>query len=131
MLNTFAAEIKIDRDRGKYDIAQELWCWIQEFGEYIYEEYTMKYFYFEGNFEYDDMEELCSKGVFSVSTQWDISIPYDIWEAKKWFYVYFLIPTKYENAIDWEMSSRFLSREFPANINRRVSQEVNSLIIEK
>jgi len=43
----------------------------------------MKYFYFEGNFEYDDMEELCSKGVFSVSTQWDISIPYDIWEAKK------------------------------------------------
>lgn len=129
MLEEYWIGISDNQNRGQYDVAQDLWWAIQQSWEYIHDEYTLKYHYFEGNFEYDDMEEICEKGLFSTKSQWDMNIPYDIWKSNKWFYVYFLVPSKYEENFWWTLSSRFKSWSFPANINNEVSSIVEEIIL--
>ncbi len=118
-----------NQNKGRYDIAQDLWNELKKEWGYIYDEYAFKYYYFEGGFEYDDMENFCEEDLFFTRSQWGLSIPYDIWESSKWFYVYFLVPSKYENDIWWELSSRFKSNSFPANINSEITNRIKEVFI--
>lgn len=104
-------------------IFHDLWWWLQQSNEYIHDTYCLKHHYFEWNFEYSDMEELC-ENYFSIENQWDISLPYSIWKSKNWYYVYFLIPKKYTDSIGGELDIECDIKKLPANINAPISDQV-------
>lgn len=121
MFNSFTRNFREAYNKWQYDIVQDLWWAIQKSEEYIHPKYTLKYYFFEwDNIESDDVEEICDTNLFSIREQWDVSLPYRIWRAKNGCYVYFLIPTQYENSIWWSFIWVFQSKDLPVNIDAEV-----------
>lgn len=105
-----------------------LWNEILESGEYIHDEYTLKYHYFEWNFEYDEMEEFMEERGFFTYYGRDITVPYDVWKSKKGYYIYFLVPAKYEAMTEGISNKTYKISDFPANLNQEIEEKVREIL---
>ena len=113
---------------GALDVAANLWREIQNIWGFQYDSYTLKHIDFQGNMEIDDIEELIDERWIESYLSFDIVIVYDIYQSHDRYYVYFLVPTKYQSQFEWESVQDFKASQLPANFNTGFNERITWLL---